>query len=67
MRQGGTSRLFASIPYTATSTVIRSKPWIPLHYGPVGGICALLQVLCRVTSGNTGTVSRAVLAVRVID
>jgi hypothetical protein len=67
VQQGGTSRLFGSIPFTATSTVIRSTPWMPLRYGPVAGIDALLQVLARVSSGQTGTVSTAVLELGVID
>jgi hypothetical protein len=67
VQQGGTSRVFGSIPFTASTTVIRSTPWMPLQYGPINGLESLLQVLGRVSSTFTGTVSSLVLELGVID
>lgn len=67
VQQGGTSRVFGSIPFTASTTVIRSTTWMPLQYGPINGLESLLQVLGRVSSTFTGTVSSLVLELGVID
>ena len=67
VQQGGTSRSFGSIPFTAASTVMRSTPWIPLQYGPANNTEALLQILGRVSATFTGTVSTAVLELGVMD
>ncbi|PRB44348.1 hypothetical protein CQ020_03825 [Arthrobacter sp. MYb23] len=67
VQQGGTSRLFGSIPFTASTTVMRSTPWIPLQYGPTNNTEALLQILGRVSATFTGSVSTAVLELGVMD
>jgi hypothetical protein len=67
VQQGGTSRLFGALPFTASTTVIRSTPWMPLQYGPVNGLESLLQALGRVSSTFTGTVSSLVLELGVMD
>lgn len=67
VQQGGTSRLFGSVPFTANTTVIRSTPWMPLTVGPINGLDAMVQALGRVSSGNTGTVSTLCLELGVMD
>lgn len=67
IQQGGSSRIFASIPFTGGSTALRSTPWMPLQYGPVNNADALVQLMGRVSATFTGTVSAAVLELGVID
>jgi hypothetical protein len=67
IQQGGSSRIFGSIPFTGTSTALRSTPWMPLQYGPISNADALVQIMGRVSATFTGTVSAATLEIGVID
>lgn len=66
-QQGGSSRVFGSIPFTGTSTALRGTPWMPLQYGPINNADSLIQIMGRVSSTFTGTVSAATLELGVID
>jgi len=67
IQQGGSSRIFGSIPFTGTSTALRSTPWMPLQYGPINNADALIQIMGRVSATFTGTVSAATLEIGVIE
>lgn len=67
VEQDGGNRLFATIPFTTTSTALKSSPWVPLQYGPVNGKDSMVQLHALVTAGATGTISAATIELGVFD
>lgn len=67
VQQGGSSRVFGSIPFTGGSTALRASPWMPLQYGPIANADSIIQIMGRVSATFTGTVSAAVLELGVMD
>ncbi|NIL74844.1 BNR repeat-containing protein [Rhodococcus sp. B10] len=57
----------ASLPFTGTSTALRSTPWIPFGIGPITGADMLVRLFAAAVGGGTGTISGAVLEVGVLD
>lgn len=57
VQQGGSSRQFGSMQFTSTSSAIKSTPWMPLRYGPINGVDAMIRMFGQATGGGTGSVS----------